>query len=413
MKTGVSRRVAGLLVLVVVTGAGCRATSEAPSAVSTRSPPVVSLPSVEVDEVAGAVADIRELDFRRRPEVVVLPDAQRVQRWDAWWQRFYESYEQDTDAAWLEALRAIPSGYDFASNYRLKAAAFYDSRTNEVVLPPEDEWDQPDYDFSWLVAHEFAHALTLNRFEIPWSELSNPSRALAHAALVEGDAELAEQLFANSRGDRWRAWYEDPRAEVAALPHFLRRQFEFPYREGRAFVEALHHTGGWEQVNEAWRTPPTTTWEILHPDRYLDRSFEPVEPARTGLLSLPWAPALKRTFGAAELLFLFEAPAGDVARGLDDPAAAVAAWRGGRLEVWRDDIDDRTAVVVALAGDLCDQTTTWLHRTFADTPSSEDPTSSDLHLSTSDGHAALRCTDRQVVVAIAPDTNTVDQLLPP
>jgi hypothetical protein len=41
-----------------------------------------------------------------------------------------------------------------------------------------------------------------------------------------------------------------------------------PYTEGTRFVHALRREGGWAKVDEAWRRPPTTTEQLLHPERW-------------------------------------------------------------------------------------------------------------------------------------------------
>ena len=40
-------------------------------------------------------------------------------------------------------------------------------------------------------------------------------------------------------------------ATLASLPPVLSREYEFPFLEGRAFVDALRSTGGWTAVDAA------------------------------------------------------------------------------------------------------------------------------------------------------------------
>ena len=42
----------------------------------------------------------------------------------------------------------------------------------------------------------------------------------------------------------------------------------FPYYIGQAFVEYLHSKGNWAEVNRAFGNLPTTTEQILHPEKY-------------------------------------------------------------------------------------------------------------------------------------------------
>jgi len=43
----------------------------------------------------------------------------------------------------------------------------------------------------------------------------------------------------------------------------------FHYGAGLRFVRALREAGGWAQVDQAFREPPTSTMQVLHPERYL------------------------------------------------------------------------------------------------------------------------------------------------
>ncbi len=53
------------------------------------------------------------------------------------------------------------------------------------------------------------------------------------------------------------------------MPAALTRLFHFPYDYGEAFVSALYETGGWQAVNNAYRDPPATTEQVIHPEKYL------------------------------------------------------------------------------------------------------------------------------------------------
>src|SRR6185503_12973069 len=51
-------------------------------------------------------------------------------------------------------------------------------------------------------------------------------------------------------------------------PRYLREELRFPYVEGGLFVEHLFRHGGWRAVDAAYRRPPVSTEQILHPERY-------------------------------------------------------------------------------------------------------------------------------------------------
>jgi hypothetical protein len=49
----------------------------------------------------------------------------------------------------------------------------------------------------------------------------------------------------------------------------VRDQLVLPYFAGRDFVKALFDRGGWEAVKSAWASPPSSSEQVLHPEKYL------------------------------------------------------------------------------------------------------------------------------------------------
>src|SRR5262249_20761062 len=52
-------------------------------------------------------------------------------------------------------------------------------------------------------------------------------------------------------------------------PLAVRESMIFPYRAGFAFVAALRRRQPWSAVDAAFRRPPRSTEQIIHPERYL------------------------------------------------------------------------------------------------------------------------------------------------
>jgi hypothetical protein len=139
---------------------------------------------------------------------------------------------------------------------------------------------------------------------------------------------------------------------------------------------------------------------VLHPDRAGQAAQTP-----TPLSAPPGGEQLlETTFGAAPLLWLFEAPGGDPARGLDDAHGRVEAWAGGTVTAW--DLEGRTAVGISLvdAGDegaLCDSMTSWHAHAFED--HRRDDAEAARVFRGEDEAAVLRCGTDEVRYALAPD----------
>src|SRR5207249_4153529 len=121
---------------------------------------------------------------------------------------------------------------------------------------------------------EFTHALQDQHFDLEEAQ-SGPTdedRARAALALIEGDATLTSVLFASQFLDRTEALQrDDPDGGTvwANAPPAVERLVEFPYREGFFFALGLWRMAGYDVLNEAYRDPPRSTTQILHPERYL------------------------------------------------------------------------------------------------------------------------------------------------
>jgi hypothetical protein len=127
-------------------------------------------------------------------------------------------------------------------------------------------------------AHEFTHALQDQNFDIgslSLDEIGHGDQSLARLSLVEGDATLLMTLWQIknlSQADLGQLLAEaagDPGTQVLLdAPPVLRESLLFPYTSGLSFVQGLQAGGGWEAVNAAFRKPPASTEQILHPEKY-------------------------------------------------------------------------------------------------------------------------------------------------
>jgi hypothetical protein len=163
-------------------------------------------------------------------------------------------------------------------------------------------------------------------------------------------------------------------------------------------------------VDAAYAQRPTTTAEILFPERYPRAAIEPRPlPAPGGT----WTQADADTLGAADLLFLFEAPGDDREAALDQPRARAADWAGGTYALHTD--GDATALAVGLVGGagrgpgLCDSMAQWYDAAFPD--AAEVPAEgAALARDGAAQDAVLRCGGDEVRLGIAPDLATARML---
>ena len=372
------------------------------------------------DVVAQRVEELRELDFEQPVDPEFLNDRQLRERVRELLEEDYSREDADRDGRALKALGAIPPDADlYALAEELltgQVVGLYDP-SRETLLVQSDE--DPGALEELTLAHELEHALADQRFELPVADDPDPARAdaeLAGLAVIEGDATLTTEVYGarhigpldalSTLGDLGSVI--DSERQLAALPPYLHNELLFPYATGLEFVCALYEEGGWDAVDAAYERPPTTTAQILFPQRY--GKTEPVDPPNPGELGRPWRGELRTTLGAAQLLWLFEAPGGEPDRALEDPMTAVAPWAGGEMTVWSS--AERTAVGVSVVqrsgeGDLCRSMTQWYAAAF---PAAR------RQGTTFDGprqDAVISCQGGNVRLGIAPDVGTAQALVSP
>jgi hypothetical protein len=169
-------------------------------------------------------------------------------------------------------------------------------------------------------------------------------------------------------------------------------------------------------VNEAYADPPKTTAEILFPERYIFK-IKPKDPTD------PPTPSGWRTkdvygLGAADLLWLFQAPSGHLQPKLMRNAQAVKRWNGGEVHVFRR--GKSTAISMALvdggedpkgkkaAPTLCRRVNDWYSTAFDDAEKKR------VKRTVTWRHdkrvASLVCTKEGPRLSIAPDAGTSSAL---
>jgi hypothetical protein len=192
-----------------------------------------------------------------------------------------------------------------------------------------------------VLAHELTHALQDQHFSLkrlPLESKDNDDRAAAAAALVEGDATLvmSEYMLKNlSLGtikDSLTASITQNMEQLAKAPRFLREMLVFPYLRGQEFCGALYGMGGYEAVSKAYANPPTSTSQILHPEKYLAEPREEPLAVSFGDTTLAGKkPTAENTVGEMGIRIL-------LSEWVDDGTGerAAAGWRGDRYLYYRD-----------------------------------------------------------------------------
>lgn len=238
------------------------------------------------EKVRGEVSQLRSLPPPEglRVEVVSIELFKSETR-----ERLEESALLRAQEALYKGLLLVPEDFSLLEN-RIGQAGMTLAATSGKTLYVVKEYFDPTNRRQALrtLAHEYTHILQYVYIEQRAIQTEDELRAWT--AFIEGEADLVADLYvAQVTGEEFSLRLPPipaSKPEGAGGSWALDQIFAFPYAYGENFVYQLFRKGGWEEVNRAYRHPPVSSAQILHPDRYLT-GFEPdslsnPEPIRIG-----------------------------------------------------------------------------------------------------------------------------------
>jgi hypothetical protein len=240
----------------------------------------------------------------------------------------------------LAAMGLVPDGTDvlrvLMGLYGEQVAAFYVPEEHALYTFQDQAWTG-SMD-RMLLSHELVHALQDQHFDVgrlPLKLKTNDDKVLATSALVEGDATVLMTYWYANHADLdgalqdLLAAFGQNTQELAKAPEHLRESLIFPYQEGQRFVAALVQAGGMEAVNKVFAAPPTSTEQILHPEKFLGDRDDPVEVELTGWKMDGWRLIGDNVLGEFGVRGLLKSRVG-----LFDARVAAQGWEGDRYHVY-------------------------------------------------------------------------------
>jgi len=232
-------------------------------------------------------------------------------------------------------------------------AGFYDDKTKTVNLL---DWIEPD-EQKGVLAHELTHALQDQRVDLAkWSDTEVRGTAktvsednahiradeddTAREAVTEGQA-MAVFVDYNLRdtgktiadapdmGDKLKEMTTDTAGSpiLARAPLLLQESLLFPYSEGLAFEHRLLVKAGRDVAFAGvLARPPSSSFEIIHPDAYLKHTPVPVLrlPDIHPLIDAEYTPYDEGVMGELDVRIVAE-----LFGGPQIAAALSPAWKGG------------------------------------------------------------------------------------
>jgi hypothetical protein len=319
-----------------------------------------------VSDVAQTLADVRQLKFRRPINAGVLERDELPEVIEELSDED-EDFNERIDALQplLVRLGLVPRDLklrEFMEELSGDAiAGFYNPERKELFMIADEE-DRADGD-NMVIAHELTHALQDQHYDLTKMKDQfdgEDDMELAFEALVEGDATVAMmeyEIAKQEMGPFARVAYRgmtnlamsnmgllssllgtDDEDALARAPNIIKQELIFPYSSGLRFVR--HGMGGskWNVVAEAYKQPPLSTEQILHPPKYFDKVHrdwpqQVITPDVGVLLPGKWMRVSRLVtgeFGVRGVLAEFSAP-------YEAPPNQVAAgWDGDEVKLYRD-----------------------------------------------------------------------------
>jgi len=357
-----------LAMLLLAVACGGSASPPAPTAISspTEAPPIPTSTPITgatpsdaerevLDEIQARVAEVRELEPLAQVECRFLTR-------EAAEAYLRQSVEEEERAFLSEAqpvyelLGFISPGDDLMElMLRLvtsQVLGFYDTDEETMFVVVQDQ--EMDTLGVITLAHEFVHALQDQHFDLhalleEAQEDWDWDADLALTALVEGDATLAEtdyiRRFIGVAEILKFDFVEIERlmTELEAFPEALQQELSFSYEAGADFASDLFDEEGWVTINNAFDAPPTTTEQILHPEKYLagEAPHEVDLPDLTSQLREGWQLQASNTLG--EFLLANHL---DTQLSRSEAETAAAGWGGDRWALYSDGAAGRLLLLV-------------------------------------------------------------------
>lgn len=247
----------------------------------------------------------------------------------------------EIDIGAFDTLRELLGAKDDGSGSGGVALAYYDIGGQYVVFNDAQLGRSGDAD--QIVAHELMHVYQdqVQGGSEAYDRVHNRGmdRTLAAHAVSEGEAQLiARALMYKRQGADLSV--RDPRIKNDGLSRLLAESgVGGPYVLGEDFLWARYRVGGFEAVLAAYHRPPSSTEQLLHPDKY-ERDL----PRIVTLPDWPDSTALVRrmaeeSFGEyalyAALAESLTTEDGPLLQGSDEAALASVGWDGDRMAVYR------------------------------------------------------------------------------
>jgi hypothetical protein len=252
------------------------------TAAATATPTVDASIDGQMDQIQQQVLSYRGLKLTQPLKRSLITTAQLK---DPVVNEFFADYtaaDAKKDSEELSAFGLLPADFNlhdfYVKLYSEQIAGYYDSKTKEMYVISDEGFNGSE---RMTYAHEFTHVLQDQTYDIQNGLKMNDAYCkneteycAAVQALVEGDATLSEQYWFykystdldKQQITQFQQTYTSPVYDSA--PAYMKEDFLFPYQYGLDFVNALYAKNKWQSIDDAFKNPPVSTEQIMHPEKY-------------------------------------------------------------------------------------------------------------------------------------------------
>lgn len=297
----------------------------------------------ELAKVLANTAALRELAPMGEVPAVIISREQLRENLLELLEKDYSQAEADADALGYWLLRLVPDRdldlyqlqLDLLSE---QVAGYYDPETDELFIVSDSAAGGGlDAAAEYTASHEYVHALQDQHFDLEQVRAhagEDADRDLGATALVEGDATLTSTLYLFQYMDLFDAGdlFGGELGSTSVLdeaPPYIAQALIFPYEQGTEFATQLYLEGGNAALDAALEDPPTSSEQILHPEKYTaatrDEPLEVTLPDLAAALGPGWAETDADSLGEFDLRVLL------AENGAPDPEGGAAGWGGARF----------------------------------------------------------------------------------
>jgi hypothetical protein len=261
----------------------------------------------------------------------------------------YEPAALQGEGRVLNKLGLVPANIDYV-DFTLKllteqVSGYYDPGRKKFFIASWLPLDQQKP----VMVHELTHALQDQYFDLSTimkrdRKAQDDDRVLAHQAIMEGDgmavmlnyllepagrnfAQIPDLVFVM----RSQFWGMESQFQVfSSAPMYMKEILLFPYGYGGAFLQKVWAKDpSWSAVNRLYTDLPTSTEQIIHPEKYLAQRDNPkpvVLEDPSPALGSAWKQTYKNTLGEFSLFLVLKQFIPE-----EQARRAATGWGGDRL----------------------------------------------------------------------------------